>query len=315
MDSGSAQNDNPDMSKASFQVVYDGPALASHEMEVRDLAPALLAMGDLFEEAGATLNPSGSKISVKVNGSFKTGCFAIDLTINQSLYQQAIELFTSDAAAAALNILAFVGFAGSASGGVFGLIKWLRGRRITNVEILDNGKVKVFCDSDLYETEQQVLDLFRNWKVRKAFEDVVRKPLQSEGVDHFAIKLEGSKFVSVSQSEAEYFVAPEQDEERLDSSERVASLQLVNVPFRDDNKWRFYDGAATFYAAMLDEPFLHRVEQGIERFGKGDILKVKLQEEKTLAGETLKAVYSVIEVLEHRQAAAQLNLPMSKPDA
>jgi hypothetical protein len=315
MDSGSAQNDNPDMSKASFQVVYDGPALASHEMEVRDLAPALLAMGDLFEEAGATLNPGGSKISVKVNGSFKTGCFAIDLTINQSLYQQAIELFTSDAAAAALNILAFVGFAGSAGGGVFGLIKWLRGRRITNVEILDNGKVKVFCDSDLYETEQQVLDLFRNWKVRKAFEDVVRKPLQREGVDYFAIKLEGSKFASVSQSEAEYFVAPEQDEERLDSSERVASLQLVNVPFRDDNKWRFYDGAATFYAAMLDEAFLHRVEQGVERFGKGDILKVKLQEEKTLAGETLKAVYSVIEVLEHRQAAAQLNLPMSKPDA
>jgi hypothetical protein len=284
-------------------------------MEVRDLAPALLAMGDLFEEAGATLNPGGSKISVKVNGSFKTGCFAIDLTINQSLYQQAIELFTSDAAAAALNILAFVGFAGSAGGGVFGLIKWLRGRRITNVEILDNGKVKVFCDSDLYETEQQVLDLFRNWKVRKAFEDVVRKPLQREGVDYFAIKLEGSKFASVSQSEAEYFVAPEQDEERLDSSERVASLQLVNVPFRDDNKWRFYDGAATFYAAMLDEAFLHRVEQGVERFGKGDILKVKLQEEKTLAGETLKAVYSVIEVLEHRQAAAQLNLPMSKPDA
>jgi len=32
-----------------FRITYDGPALASHEMDVRELAPALLAMSDLLK--------------------------------------------------------------------------------------------------------------------------------------------------------------------------------------------------------------------------------------------------------------------------
>jgi hypothetical protein len=32
-----------------FNVVYDGPALAEHRMDVRDLAPALVVISDLFQ--------------------------------------------------------------------------------------------------------------------------------------------------------------------------------------------------------------------------------------------------------------------------
>jgi hypothetical protein len=34
-----------------FHVVYDGPALVEHRMDVRDLAPALVAIADLFSAA------------------------------------------------------------------------------------------------------------------------------------------------------------------------------------------------------------------------------------------------------------------------
>lgn len=40
-----------DMSREHFHLVYDGPALAENRMDVRTLAPALLAMGDLVERA------------------------------------------------------------------------------------------------------------------------------------------------------------------------------------------------------------------------------------------------------------------------
>ncbi|MFH1620779.1 MAG: hypothetical protein ABIB04_01705 [Patescibacteria group bacterium] len=49
----------------SFRISYDGPALASHEMDVRELAPALLAIGGIFEEANKELN--GERVKVAVN--------------------------------------------------------------------------------------------------------------------------------------------------------------------------------------------------------------------------------------------------------
>jgi len=44
--------DSDDM---KFRIVYDGPALDTHEMDVRDLAPALLSLSDALEEAGKTI--------------------------------------------------------------------------------------------------------------------------------------------------------------------------------------------------------------------------------------------------------------------
>lgn len=301
-----------DMSKASLQIVYDGPALQTHEMEVRDLAPALLALGELFEEANATLNDGRSKVSVNVKGSFKTGCFAIDLSVTQSLMQQAQDLFAGNAVTAALNLIAILGLAGTSTKGVFHLIKWVRNRKITNVEIMADGVVRIYCDDDHFDTEQAVLALFRNWKLRKAFQDVVYKPLQKPGIDYFAVrdKKEGD-FAAVSADEAEDFVAPEQEEEFLDETDRTVNLQVVNVAFKNDNKWRFFDGASTFYATILDEGFLADVNNGDRMFANGDLLKVILRERKTLSGDVLKADREILEVIDHRRAGVQLHLPIS----
>lgn len=53
------------MIKENFQISYDGPALANNEMDVKDLAPALLSLGELLEEANRVVN--GDKVSVVVN--------------------------------------------------------------------------------------------------------------------------------------------------------------------------------------------------------------------------------------------------------
>ncbi|GBQ72917.1 hypothetical protein AA15237_1478 [Komagataeibacter xylinus NBRC 15237] len=50
-----------DMSKATFTIAYDGPALRNHAMDVRALAPALLGFGTLFDAANAALNGDDSK--------------------------------------------------------------------------------------------------------------------------------------------------------------------------------------------------------------------------------------------------------------
>ena len=37
--------------KATVSIAYDGPALSEKSMDVKDLAPALLSIGELLEEA------------------------------------------------------------------------------------------------------------------------------------------------------------------------------------------------------------------------------------------------------------------------
>jgi hypothetical protein len=159
------------MNKQHFRIVYDGPALQENTMDVRDLAPALLAMGSVLEEANYAINGERAKVSVQVKASFQTGCFGIDLDVIQSLVNQFKDLFATHAIASAKELLDLLGIgaydaakgvAVAGGGGLLALIKWLRGRRPTGVELMDNGTVKVICDKDSYVTEQRVLELYRH---------------------------------------------------------------------------------------------------------------------------------------------------------
>ena len=69
---------------AHTRLTYDGPALQAHTMDVRTLAPALLAFGDLCEEVGRTLYGPQVNTRVEVRASFRTGSFGVDLSVMRS---------------------------------------------------------------------------------------------------------------------------------------------------------------------------------------------------------------------------------------
>ncbi|MFM0324820.1 hypothetical protein [Caballeronia glebae] len=303
-----------DMSKETFHVLYDGPALANHEMDVRDLAPALLALGQVLEEANAAINDGRAKVHVQVRASFKTGCFGIELDLVQSLIQQAQSLFGNDHIASAKTLLEWVGLVVGGKEGVkslLGFMKWLRGRKIDRIVLLDNGNMKVVLDEESIEIESQVIELFRRSDLRNALEGVL-KPLDKIGIDKFAVvnKTQSKEFLVIDKSERIYFIAPAPEPEILAEEEVVMNLQLVNVAFRDDNKWRFSDGNSTFFALVEDVNFLNKVQSN-EPFARGDILRARLRRIQVLSGEDMKTEYHVLEVLDHRRSGVQLPMPFS----
>jgi len=302
-----------DMSKATFHVLYDGPSLANNEMDVRALAPALLAFGDLLEEANAAVNDGRAKVSVRVRASFKTGCFGIEFEVFQSFAKQVSLLLSNESVSTAKQILEWLGLVwdtsakvGAGAAGLLYLLKWLRGRKIKRVVLVENDVVRVEVGDEHLMVERQVIELYRQAKLRIALEAVL-SPLQMDGIDEFAVtdKVQSARFVTVTTDEVDYFATPAIEPEVLSEEDIELNLQLVNVAFREDNKWRFSDGSTSFFATVHDIDFLRQV-QGNEPFASGDILKARLRRTQSLVGEQMKTEFVLLKVLEHRRAAAQL---------
>lgn len=305
--------------KSFFHVIYDGPALENNEMDVRDLAPALIALSDLFDEANQILNQGRVEISTQVKASFKTGCFGIELGVIQGVADTIINLFSKEEViVAAGTLVTLTGFSAKDAGrGLIGFIKWLRKRKIKEISPVDDDHVKVILDDDEIEIEKKVVELYRNSKIQKALETAITKPLSKEGIDSFGCAKEmpvrGEDFFSISKEESEFFTATEPEDELLETVQYDAHVQAVNIAFQDDNKWRFTDGSHKFFAEMKDMAFVERIQNNKIAFRKDDLLKVRILKTQKLTASGLKPEYQILKVIEHRSAARQMELPFDEP--
>lgn len=296
---------------SALRITYDGPALINHEMEVRQLAPALHAVGDLLDNANRVLNGPDSKVAVSVKGSFKTGSFGIDFSFLQGWSRSVVDMFNSREMVATLGLLALLGLSGKdATRGLIGVIKWVKGRAITKV-IKTESIATIHVDEESLEIELKVLQLLMDIETRQALDGVIHEPLSHDGIDMFASGTDSEIEVTVNRAESVWFATPEVLEQTISQTETEERLQLVAVVFKDDNKWRFSDGVASFYAAILDNEFLNRVDRDEERFGKNDIFRVLVKRRSFLdVSGVLRQEVTILQVLEHTSAARQIHLPL-----
>lgn len=305
---------DPPQDMSLFRVTYDGPALASSEMQARELAPALLAVADLLEASTRTLFDEAAKPQINVRGSFQTGSFNIDFVLATSLLTQIKSVFASDGATATANGLAILGALGfvakKGATGLVQLIQWMRGRAIKHVEMHDDRALVILEENeDALEIELAVLRLLRSIAVREAL-DRVLVPLDRPGVDVFAVgDSDTEPFARISGEQRGWFRAPVAGDELLLDDTRRMAFSIVSLAFKEDNKWRLYDGAATIHATIADSAFLSRVDQNLIRFAKGDVLICNVRVQQWQAPTGARTEYTVVEVLEHRPAARQIALP------
>ena len=114
--------------KAAFKIAYDGDALRDHSMDVRDLAPALLSLGKLFDAANLILNGNKATINLQVK-AHSAGSFEVALELFQSFSTQVSHFLVGDLVTSVLNLKELV--AGGSTGivGIFYLIKKLKGKK------------------------------------------------------------------------------------------------------------------------------------------------------------------------------------------
>ncbi|HCC83382.1 TPA: hypothetical protein DEP96_00870 [Candidatus Uhrbacteria bacterium] len=296
----------------SFSVAYGGPAVVNHEMDVKDLAPALLAIGELMEEVNSAVNPQYVKLAINIRAT-KEGSVVIDLTAAQSLVESAKNLFASTDVTAILNakeILALVFGTTGVSSGLVAFIKWLRGRKISNVTKLEAGKYQItLVDGEASIINELEVKIFSIISIRKKVEQFIRRPLSSTGITEITVTTPDNE-QTISQNEAEYFSAPLIEEQQLQESTSIMSLQLVTISLQGDYKWRFNDGIAAFTADMLDQDFRKKVEQNEIAFAKDDLFVAEVKTRQYILNGELKSERSIIKVKEFQSAAsAKMRLP------
>ena len=301
------------MSHSRFNILYDGPALKSSEMAVKDLSAALLAADALFLEADRVINAGRTESRLRVQGSFKSGCFGIDFVSGVQLAEKFKDLFTGDAASSICNAQTIFGLIFGSSG-LFGLLKWLKRRKPTKIEQRD-GKCIIFVGEDFLTTETRVIDLFNAYKVREAMEKVT-DPIRVDGVDDISVIQGKSVVAAATKKEAEYFMASSASSEQLDDNTRETWLNIVAPAFKDGDKWRVNDGGSNFFASVIDPDFLLKVLKNEVEFGAATRLRVKLREiQYTDHKAMLHKDYDILKVIEVKKPDTQLMLNVgNQPD-
>jgi hypothetical protein len=305
------------MAELTFSLAYEGPALEDGSMEVRALAPSLLALADVFRLGNATVNPQAAPVTLEIRSTDR-GSFEIHLILQQpDVLSTLVDMLSGQRATALANLFGIVaGFGGASIGalGLFELIKRLGGRRIAERRDLGAGTVRLILDDQtVLEFRADVLLLYQNVTIRRRATEVVA-PLRSEGVEAVVFRQGDQIVVRIEKGDLGSFDAPAIPPLPLLDSTTELNLMLVAVSFQEDNKWRFTDGERVFYASVEDDGYMKGVSNGEEAFRSGDILRVMLRvHQQQEADGDLKTEYTVERVLEHIARERAVQLPMVEP--
>ena len=292
---------NDDNSQARLDIVYDGPALSDGSMNVRDLAPAMMAIGGFFEAANRVTNGERAKVNVNVRAT-SAGSFHVLFEVVQSL--EATDVLKADIGdfltkANALKALLLGGT--GAAGGIIWLIKLLRGRKY-QVEKVNEELYRLTVNDETYNVPMQLLRAYQDVETRRNIQYMVR-PVKEPGIDRFMLRESDQVVQEVTKDDVDAFDVPEHEELILDEVSRHA-FSIVSLVFKENNKWRLTDGANTYSVLMKDEAFQQMVDTNSVAFAKGDVLVCDLRtiQWQVEAGVGVKTEYEVTKVVQHRTA-------------
>jgi hypothetical protein len=311
------------MSKAEFQLAFDGPALRAGTMEVGELAASLLAVGDLIRDANQQLNEDRAEVSVRVKADFKSGSFDIALLLDQSLLEQAKNLLLPGAVIGGAGLLRLLFGSEVGKKGVSGIVtsvldiwKKLKGEKPKDA-IEDKGKgITVLVSgtgNQVNVGSSHAVSLYGRDSIRSAIAGVVR-PVAKQGINSLDIR-KGKRSINQvhktdlpSPQEADLSTMEDSTKVRRDTREAVLRVARANF---EKGKWGFSDGAANFSADITDQVFRQQLDAREIGFFKGDTLRVILAITQTISseGNAFHTVYEIEKVLGHTHAPKQESFP------
>ena len=289
------------MEKEKICIAYCGEAVDRGIMDVNDLAPALLAFGELVHECNKIANKDSAKVNVYVSSQFQQGSFEISIEILQSLADQIKGLFTTETTYSIKEMLNVLGFASNVAG-VTGLnllevIRWVRNRKVDSISRASKDLYRIHIKDEYKEISALGMELFRSVKIRKSIEGVI-SPLNQEGIGAFEVREKEGAYQHIGEAEKDYYKLPDEEiKQDVVESTRRCFVKVCSISFEQELKWRFRIDTMKFYAAIRDPYFINRVAASEISFAKGVSMLVDLHEIQTMvSGGNIKTEYEITKV-------------------
>ena len=298
------------MSEAQVELIYDGPAVEGGIMDVRELAPALLAVGHLCEHANRLANGDRNEISVSVKSEIKTGSF--DLTIllkSADLVVNAGQLLLSTQPITAHQLLADIGLALGIQVSLITLIQSVGTKKKPDEVItLQDGNVNLIFSGKNYTVTANTYYLYQNADAVESVREMV-EPLHHDGFTAFKSRDNGQVVASIGRDDIDRFdIAEYESTEPKFQTEADTILELVKPSFNKDLKWLFWDGQSNISTDIADSKFLEQVEDHQVSFTKGDMFTVRLLTRTWDDGGTLRTRRTVLKVISIEKTDRQITL-------
>lgn len=296
-------------SSSAFTVRFDGPAVQGHEIDVRLMTPALLAVAELIEQANEAVNGKRAQVKLKVQ-AHSGGSFVIAAVARQDVLDRAVEFLMGNPVQAVAVLLGLLGISlRDAVPGVLQLLQMLRGAAPDKVREIDDNLAEIHTPAGTYTLPRKTLELYQSTRIRHVCRDLGRA-MQDTGIETIEFTTPGDSPVLLNRSSAEAFdLAFHADQETL-NTERETFVNPVTIGFTDGYKWRVREGESTFTADVSDADFITRLLRENIRVGANDIFHVRLSQVSVRVGDELKTSRVITKVLRHIAAPVQDEMPL-----
>lgn len=276
----------------SFSLFYDTQETQEHSMAAADLATGLQGLCEAITQADKLLNGEESQVEIKVNVP-KDGSYGMPIEVLSYLEDSK-------------NILEIIGFvaAGSAPAGcIFGVLEFLKGRKIDAV-VEDGEETTIKTKFRGKEDEITVTNDYAKLVLNKDFRDSLHKavvaPVRNDTNAKVHVKsFDGNTVIhSIDETEfSSYRKIPRKLGEE-EPTEEVVHIRFVNINFDRATGWEIEHVQQRKTVTIKDDAFLRRVRADENKFAKGDMYKVKLKTIETRhIDASTKVKYEITEVI------------------
>jgi hypothetical protein len=238
-------------------------------IEARTLIDSLSSYVTILEEANKSFYPN-DKIDIKVT-TFRPGSFIVEIDIIKFITNEL--LFEN-------HLLTNLGSITTVAASLYGLRKFLKGRKPKEIAEKKDGIVLTNSSNDKLELNRNIFNIYNsNVSIKEALNNHFEALNQDKSVVGFSISNGEKKLFEVKNEEVSELTNQEEiiDERVTEKTIKVkTSVTIFKIVFQKNYCWVFIYKGNKISAKIEDSEYIRIVDAG-EKFSKGDILEVEIE--------------------------------------